>query len=135
MGSAGGRLAGALRGQASTSGCRQRGWRFGVPCGDLVLKIPTSTLPPPLCVESLFNVDAWNDVVAAARSIMYSINSPDSIFDVFWFSNEVERIGTTVSLGMPGARRPPLTPHPPTRPHTHHHRHHRPDPHHTPCCR
>lgn len=48
MGSAGGRPAGALRGQASTSGCRQRGWRFGLPCGDLVLKIPTSTLPPPL---------------------------------------------------------------------------------------
>ncbi|KAL4445441.1 hypothetical protein ABPG77_011266 [Micractinium sp. CCAP 211/92] len=47
--------------------------------------------------KSLFNVDAWNDVVAAARSIMYSINSPDSIFDVFWFSNEVERIGTTVT--------------------------------------
>lgn len=41
-------------------------------------------------------MDAWNDVVAAARSIMYSITSPDSVFDVFWFSNSVERIGTTV---------------------------------------
>lgn len=47
--------------------------------------------------KSLFNVDAWNDVVAAARSIMYSITSPDSVFDVFWFSNSVERIGTTVT--------------------------------------
>jgi hypothetical protein len=47
--------------------------------------------------KSLINVDGWNDVVAAARSIMYSIPDPASIFDVFYFSNEVERIGEEVS--------------------------------------
>lgn len=36
-------------------------------------------------------VDAWNDVVASARSIMYSIADPAAVFDVFWFSNEVRR--------------------------------------------
>lgn len=74
-----------------------------------LLLLPRSSPCPALPrSESLFNVDAWNDVVAAARSIMYSITSQDSIFDVFWFSNEVERIGTTVRTAcMRGG--PPLS--------------------------
>ncbi|EFN58081.1 hypothetical protein CHLNCDRAFT_142385 [Chlorella variabilis] len=43
--------------------------------------------------KSLTNVDGWNDVVASARSIMYSLNDPAAVFDVFWFSNDVEKIG------------------------------------------
>ena len=70
----------------------------------------TPPIPPPVVEQgcsanvcflldgskSLINVDAWNDVVASARSIMYSIADPAAVFDVFWFSNEVERIGWQV---------------------------------------
>lgn len=49
---------------------------------------------PPTRAESLINVDGWNDVVASARSIMYSMPDPATIFDVYWFSNDVQKIGT-----------------------------------------
>ena len=61
---------------------------------DKCLPHPAAGCPgPPTAAESLINVDAWNDVVAATRSIMYSIADPAAMFDVFWFSNDVERIG------------------------------------------
>lgn len=59
------------------------------------LAMPTSALSR--CPShSRHPQDAWNDVVASTRSIMYSIADPAAVFDVFWFSNEVERIGKQV---------------------------------------
>lgn len=63
-----------------------------------------ASLPPPALKTSPPHltqpaVDAWNDVVASARSIMYSIADPAAVFDVFWFSNEVRR-GGGWSLGI-----------------------------------
>ena len=60
----------------------------------LVCTHPISPHPTPPCPPS--PQDAWNDVVASARSIMYSIADPAAVFDVFWFSNDVERIGEQV---------------------------------------
>jgi hypothetical protein len=41
-------------------------------------------------------VDAWNDIIAAARSIMQSISGRQSLFMVYRFSNFVEQIGQQV---------------------------------------
>jgi hypothetical protein len=67
------------------------------PCCALTQQLTLDTHHPNLhpALPPLLQ-DAWNDVVASARSIMYSIADPAAVFDVFWFSNDVERIGEQV---------------------------------------